>query len=156
MFLLFLPVIINLTFLNMKKQFFYLIPLFFIIVFSFSFYYPGVDQPSKNTKKRQIEILTTDNFDAFVQGKLVLVDFWATWCHPCRLQGPILDEVNSEIGDKVKIGKVNVDENKMLSKTFGIASIPTLLIFKKGQVVERLQGLQQKDQLIAVLKKHMN
>lgn len=124
-------------------------------LFTFSFVKPTDEQSSKD-KNRKIETLTTENFDDFVQGKIVLIDFWASWCYPCRLQNPILEEVNTEIGDKVKIGKVNVDENKMLSSTYGITSIPTLLIFKKGKVVERLSGLQQKDPLIATLKKHMD
>lgn len=107
-------------------------------------------------KDKKIVTLTTENFDEFVKGKLVLVDFWASWCYPCRLQNPILEEVNQEIGNKVSIGKVNVDENRSLSTTYGITSIPTLLFFKKGTVVERLVGLQQKDVLLTKLKSHMD
>ncbi len=101
-----------------------------------------------------IVTLTAENFNEFINEKLVLVDFWAPWCYPCRLQNPILEELNNETEKKYRIGKLNVDENASISKAYGITSIPTLLIFKEGKVVDRLQGLHQKDQLKAILLKH--
>lgn len=84
----------------------------------------------------------------------VLVDFWAPWCGPCQQQGPILDEVAKEIGDKAKIYKVNVDEDNELAGKYGIMSIPALKIFKNGEVVDEMVGVHQKDQLIEKLKTH--
>ena len=75
-----------------------------------------------------------------VQDTPVLVDFWAPWCGPCQMQGPILDELADEIGDKAKILKVNVDNNKELANKFEIVSIPTLIVFKKGKLVEKIIG----------------
>lgn len=84
----------------------------------------------------------------------VLVDFWAPWCGPCKMIAPVLEDVDSEIGDKVKIAKVNVDENPDTAGRFGIMSIPTLMVFKDGQVVDKLVGFQTKEQLLDVLNKN--
>lgn len=95
------------------------------------------------------EIIFTDaNFDSEVikSAAPVLVDFWAPWCGPCQAQGPIVEELAKEM-DAVKIGKLNVDENPAVAQRYNIMSIPTLLIFKGGQVVEQLAGLTQKGKL---------
>jgi len=84
----------------------------------------------------------------------VLVDFWAPWCGPCQMQGPILDALADEIGDKAKIFKVNVDNDNELAGQYGIMSIPALKIFKNGEFVEDLAGVHQKKQLIDVIEKH--
>ena len=78
----------------------------------------------------------------------VLVDFWAEWCGPCRVQIPILDEVSAEIGDKAVVGKVNVDEELELAQKFGIQSIPTLILFKDGAPIDIMVGIQQKESLV--------
>lgn len=77
----------------------------------------------------------------------VLIDFWAPWCAPCRIVGPVVDELAKEYEGKLKVGKVNVDENSQSATQFGIMSIPTLMIFKSGQPVRTMVGAQGKDSL---------
>ena len=96
--------------------------------------------------------ITKENFDSEVlkaEGT-VLVDFWATWCGPCRMLSPIVDEVASERPD-VKVGKINVDEQPELAQQFGIMSIPTLLVFKNGEKVQESVGLIPKEKVEALL-----
>lgn len=81
----------------------------------------------------------------------VLLDFWAPWCGPCRMVGPLLDEIARERAD-VKVGKVNVDEQPELASQFGIMSIPTLVVMKSGQVVDQVIGARPKDQILALLR----
>ena len=85
----------------------------------------------------------------------VLVDFWAAWCGPCKLLGPTIEELHKEMGDKVKIGKVNVDENQALAAAYGIMSIPTVIILKGGKIVEQFIGMQPKGVYVDALNKHM-
>ena len=88
-----------------------------------------------------MEHLTERTFGAFVnKGGKVLVDFWATWCGPCRMQGKVLDELDAELGSQ--IGKVNVDEEQGLAAKFGVMSIPTLLVFENGEIVDQMVGLR--------------
>jgi thioredoxin 1 len=96
--------------------------------------------------------LTTGAFEkATSQGAPVLVDFWAPWCGPCRMQGPMLDEVAKAAGATAIVAKVNVDEEPQLAARFGVQSIPTLLILKNGRIQQRMVGLQPVHTLMAAL-----
>lgn len=99
--------------------------------------------------------LTDAKFKEETASGLVLVDFWAPWCGPCRMQGPIIDELDAEMGDKVKFAKVNVDDEQQTAAAFRVMSIPTMMVFKDGQPVETLVGLRSKAQLEEVLEQYM-
>lgn len=92
-----------------------------------------------------IEINSTNwSQEVIDSDKPVLVDFWADWCGPCRMLSPVIDEIAKEYAGKVKVCKVNVDNNQLLANEFGIRGIPSLLIFKKGEILDRLVGVQPK------------
>lgn len=96
--------------------------------------------------------ITGDNFkEEVLEAKTaVLVDFWATWCGPCQMQAPVLDEIAQE-RDDIKIGKVNVDEENALAMQFRITGIPTLAVFKDGKMIEKLVGLRTKDDILRAM-----
>jgi thioredoxin 1 len=95
--------------------------------------------------------LTKENFDKEVlqSAQPILVDFWAEWCGPCKMLSPILDELAQEYDGRIRIGKVNIDEHQDLAAQYGIHSIPTLLLFKQGQVADQIVGLRSKKDLKA-------
>jgi len=95
------------------------------------------------------KVFTDQNFEQEVLNsqKPVLVDFWAPWCGPCQMMGPIIEELAEELEGQVVVGKLNVDENPQMAQKYGIMGIPTLLVFKNGQVVEQFVGVQPKEVL---------
>ena len=99
-----------------------------------------------------VQTITQENFDELVlqSPKTVLVDFWAPWCGPCRMVGPILEEIAAERSD-IKVGKVNVDEQPELAGQFGVTSIPTLVVLKDGRIVNQATGARPKGQILALL-----
>lgn len=97
---------------------------------------------------------TDQSFTNEISEGLVLVDFWAPWCGPCKMIAPVLEELDSEMSDSVKIVKVDVDENQETASNFGIMSIPTLVLFKNGEPVDKVVGFQPKEALAQLVQKH--
>ncbi len=100
--------------------------------------------------------VTDEDFDEFVEKyDVTLIDFWAEWCGPCKRLGPIIEELAGEMQGDVAFGKLNVDENKSKSSEFGVSSIPTMIIFKDGEVVDKMVGALPKDDIKNKLEKHL-
>jgi len=115
------------------------------------------NKTEKNENSMKV-IFDNSNFEelAIKTDKIVMVDFWAEWCGPCRMVGPIVEEIANEYTDEnVTIGKVNVDENPEISMRFGIRNIPTILFLKNGEVVDKQVGAVPKQVLVDKLKSHM-
>jgi thioredoxin 1 len=106
-------------------------------------------------KEESLVHLTDANFDEEVlkSEKPVLIDFWAPWCGPCRAIGPVVEELAAAYRDRVKVAKINIDENPKTATVYGVMSIPTLMLFKGGSVMEKLVGLVPKNRLEDLIKK---
>jgi thioredoxin 1 len=102
--------------------------------------------------------LTDANFEQMVEQRkgVALVDFWAEWCGPCKMIAPIVEQIAEENGDKMLVGKLDVDANGETAMKFGVMSIPTLILFKDGEPVERLVGYRPKEQLMAKIRPYLS
>lgn len=101
--------------------------------------------------------VTDTNFDETINNnELVVVDFWAPWCGPCRKLGPVLDDIAHEYSEKLKVVKLNTDENAESAKKHSVSGLPTLLLFKNGESVERMVGMLSKATIVSNIEKHLN
>jgi len=114
-------------------------------------------EEKKMSGNNHLAEFTDQNFDEQVlkSDKPVLVDFWATWCGPCRAISPAVEAVAEQFADRTKVGKVNVDENMNVTSRYRITGIPALLLFKNGQVAEQLTGVQSRESLVKMLERHL-
>jgi thioredoxin 1 len=98
--------------------------------------------------------VNSENFDQKIKNsEVAIVDIWAEWCGPCKQLSPIIDEVSSELGDKVLVGKMDADANLEFVKTLNVRNIPTILYYKNGEVVERTSGLKTKNEILSIVNK---
>ncbi|MBP9758284.1 thioredoxin [Candidatus Dojkabacteria bacterium] len=97
--------------------------------------------------------VTDQNFDEAIKSGVTLVDFWAPWCGPCQMLGPVIEEIATELKDKANVYKLNVDDNPNISGRFNVMSIPTIMLFKDGEVVDTMIGVQHKDAYVNAIKK---
>ncbi len=102
-----------------------------------------------------VQEITDKSFTDKIASGVVMVDFWAPWCGPCRMVAPVLEDLQKEMGEKVAIVKMNVDENPETATQFGITSIPTLMVFKNGSMVDRTVGAAPKEHYKTLLSKHI-
>lgn len=102
-----------------------------------------------------IKELNDQNFEDETSKGLTFTDFWATWCGPCRMQGPVVEQLANEMGDKVQFGKMDVDQNPETSQKLGIMSIPTMVIKKDGQIVDTVVGYHDKSQLEKIINQYL-
>lgn len=100
--------------------------------------------------------ITDEEFEEVTSQGVSLVDFWAPWCHPCRMQGPVLEKVAATMGEKAKIYKINVDDHRETAVKFGVNAIPCLIILKNGEKVREFVGLQQHKDLVTALESCLN
>lgn len=135
----------------MKNKIIVLIALFLISQYSIDVFAGNEDKPKKEAPT---VTLTSSNYDKEISNGLVLVDFWASWCGPCRRIAPILEEIATEYKDAVKIGKLNVDNYKKFAMDKGIQALPTIIVYKDGKELTRIVGLVSKDKLVDLIKEN--
>ncbi|HEY9114760.1 MAG TPA: thioredoxin [Bacteroidales bacterium] len=125
--------------------------LFILLIFAFYKRTKMLRSLMSQKESDKLRKLTDANFQGTINKGITLVDFWAPWCTPCKIQGPIVSDVAEEIGDKAKICKLNVDENQKTAAKYGIRSIPTIYIFKDGEPVKKFVGVKTKTVLVKAI-----
>ena len=117
----------------------------------------GVNNKINNETAHNKPIVLTDyNFTESVKNhRVLIVDFWASWCGPCKMVSPVIDQLSAELAGKAVFGKINVDDNPRVSSAFGIQSIPTIIIFKNAQAIDRVIGAMTRTQLISKISPHI-
>ncbi|MEI6434200.1 MAG: thioredoxin [Bacteroidota bacterium] len=128
----------------------FLIIIAVLILFSgyMFFMYRKVKKTPTGPDSTKIKILNDKNFAQQISKGIALVDFWASWCMPCKMMSPILNEVAEEVGDQAAICKVNIEEYQSIAQKYAVRNIPTIIIFRNGKEVDRIVGVKQKDFLI--------
>ncbi len=138
---------------------YWLIPLIILVILLIvSFYkrYKMIKNMDSNAPVSENLIILNDaGFNKQIKTGVTLIDFWAPWCMPCKVQGPIVGEVADELVGKAAICKLNIDENKKIPSQFSIRSIPTILIFKEGKVVKKFVGVKSKTVLVKAVKEQL-
>jgi thioredoxin 1 len=100
-------------------------------------------------------VLNSTNFDETIGSGIVLVDFWATWCKPCRMQAPVIEEIQKEMESKIKVGKLDIDKSPDIADRYGVQSIPTMIIFKNGKPAEQFVGITTKEKITEAINKQL-
>ena len=132
-------------------NYWWILGILIVVLFVFSYYkkYKLLKNMDKNSvDSPNLIILNDSNYKKQIKTGVSIIDFWAPWCMPCKVQGPIINEVADEMAGKANICKINIDENKKAAAEFGIRSIPTILIFRDGKILKKLTGLKSKSVLI--------
>jgi thioredoxin 1 len=127
--------------------------LFASLITYMYFAYKKIKNTPETETHSAIKELNDTNFQAQVKNGVTLVDFWASWCMPCKMMAPILNETAEALGNTAKIGKLDVDSNQASSAKYGVRSIPTLILFKNGKEINRFVGFKNKDFLLKEIKK---
>ena len=102
-----------------------------------------------------VKVLNTDSFDSQVNSGVTVIDFWAPWCGPCKMLAPVIEQISDEYSGRLQICKVNVDDNQELAARYGIMSIPSVLVFKNGEVVDKMVGSRPKSQIKEMIDKYI-
>lgn len=123
------------------------------LVISFVLNYRKMKKAPVVADSDKIKALTDQNFEHQIKGGIVLVDFWATWCMPCKIMAPILNDLSEALTGNASVGKLDVDKNKAASAKYGVRSIPTLVLFKNGIEINRFVGVKTKDFLLKEIQK---
>ncbi|RLD91337.1 MAG: thioredoxin [Bacteroidetes bacterium] len=130
--------------------------LFILLVWAFYKRYRSLKDYDPSNDSDKLVILTDVNFNKTIARGVTLVDFWAEWCTPCKIQGPIVSEVAEELADKANIAKLDVQTNQKTAKQLGIRNIPTIIIFKDGKIVQQFVGVKAKSVLVKAVKEALS